>query len=271
MAPQMPVLADDLMAEGDAVLSMVASLTPSDFDRPTPAEGWAIRDQLSHLAYFDGTQYLAATDPERFTAEAARLVAQGENFPDIVAARYRDMDTNELVRWFTSERRQLVARFREMDSRTRLPWYGPPMSAASAVSARIMETWAHGQDIADALSITRIPTDRLYHIAHIGVATFGFTHQLHGLPVPSDAVRVELLAPSGATWAFGPEGAAHEVKGDALSFCLVVTQRRHLSDTGLHVKGPVAHQWMSIAQAYAGAPGRGRDPGMGTGQRDPRP
>ncbi|MGC8480183.1 MAG: TIGR03084 family metal-binding protein [Acidimicrobiales bacterium] len=271
MAPQMSVLADDLMAEGEAVLSMVASLAPADFDRPTPAEGWAIRDQLSHLAYFDGTQRLAATDPERFMAEASQLIAQGENFPDFVAARYREMNTAELVGWFTSERTQLVTTFAGMDSRARLPWYGPPMSAASAVSARIMETWAHGQDIADALSITRTPTDRLYHIAHIGVATFGFTHQLHGLPIPGDAVRVELLAPSGVTWTFGPEGAANLVKGDALSFCLVVTQRRHLSDTGLHVTGPVAHQWMSIAQAYAGAPGKGRAPGISAQQRGSRP
>jgi uncharacterized protein (TIGR03084 family) len=266
----MTALADDLLAEGEVIIAMVASLAPADFERPTPAERWAIRDQLSHLAYFDSTQYLAATDPEQFAHDASALVSAGENFPDIVAERYRTMPGDELVAWFRHERTRLVTRFGEMEPRTRLPWYGPPMSAASAVSARIMETWAHGQDIADALGIERESTDRLYHIAHIGVATFGFTHQLHGLPVPSDAVRVELLAPSGITWSFGPEGASNSVTGDALSFCLVVTQRRHLADTTLRLKGPVAHQWMAIAQAYAGAPGPGRAPRSGDDHRSNR-
>ncbi len=125
-----------------------------------------------------------------------------------------------------------------------------------------METWAHGQDVADALGVPREPTGRLRHIAHLGVRTFGFCFRLHGRPVPDPPVRVELTAPDGTTWAWGPAGARDRVTGPALDFCLVVTQRRHLTDTALEVHGPVATEWISIAQAFAGAPGGGRTPGQ---------
>jgi uncharacterized protein (TIGR03084 family) len=147
-----------------------------------------------------------------------------------------------------------------MDPSTRLPWYGPPMSAASSVTARLMETWAHGQDIADALGVTRQPTTRLRHVAHLGVATREFSFRLRGLPVPAAPVRVELTAPDGAIWAWGPADAPERVAGSAVDFCLLVTQRRHQADTGLLTSGRAAAEWLAIAQAFAGPPGPGRQP-----------
>jgi uncharacterized protein (TIGR03084 family) len=135
------------------------------------------------------------------------------------------------------------------------------MSAASAVTARLMETWAHGQDIADALSLTRPATARLRHIAHIGVAAIGFNFALHGLPAPDRPIRVELTAPDGAAWTWGPAGVPDVVRAPAIDFCQVVTQRRHRADTALTATGPAAQQWISIAQAFAGAPGPGREAG----------
>jgi uncharacterized protein (TIGR03084 family) len=134
------------------------------------------------------------------------------------------------------------------------------MSVASSVTARLMETWAHGQDVFDALGETRRPTSRLRHIAHLGVNTFGFAYQLNGREVPTAAVRVELTAPDGSRWDWGPQDAQNRVVGSAVEFCLVVTQRRHRSDTGLEISGQVAQEWMSIAQAFAGAPSSGRQP-----------
>ncbi|HEY4417880.1 MAG TPA: maleylpyruvate isomerase family mycothiol-dependent enzyme, partial [Pseudonocardia sp.] len=122
--------------------------------------------------------------------------------------------------------------------------------------------WAHGQDIADALGVRREPTDRLRHVAHLGVRTAGFSFALHGRAAPSVPVRVELVGPSGDVWAWGDADAADRVSGDALDFCLVVTQRRNVADTGLEVVGPVATEWISIAQAFAGEPGPGRAPGV---------
>jgi uncharacterized protein (TIGR03084 family) len=158
-------------------------------------------------------------------------------------------------------RSAFVATFRGIDPKTRLPWYGPDMSALSSATARLMETWAHGQDVADALGRRREPTDRLRHIAHLGVQAAGFSFVLNGRPVPTTLVRVELVAPSGARWEWGPPDTADRVTGTALDFCLTVTQRRHVSDTALTVTGPVATEWISIAQTFAGAPGTGRAPG----------
>jgi uncharacterized protein (TIGR03084 family) len=126
-----------------------------------------------------------------------------------------------------------------------------------------METWAHGQDIADTLGVRRQPTARLRHVAHIGVSTFGFSFRLRGRAVPTAPVRIELTAPHGTRWSWGPAEADNKVCGPALDFCLVVTQRRHPIDTELTITGPVATEWMSIAQAFAGAPGPGRPPKAG--------
>jgi uncharacterized protein (TIGR03084 family) len=136
------------------------------------------------------------------------------------------------------------------------------MSAASLVTARIMETWAHGQDVADALDAQREPTARLRHVAFIGARALPNSYQARGLPVPDSPVRVELQAPGGDVWAFGPDDARDTVRGPALDFCLAVTQRRHIDDLDLALDGPVAQQWLSIAQAFAGPPGPGRKPGQ---------
>jgi uncharacterized protein (TIGR03084 family) len=109
----------------------------------------------------------------------------------------------------------------------RVPWFGPPMSAASALTARIMETWAHGQDVADALGVVREPTARLRHVAHIGVGARAFSYAAHRRPLPDAPVRVELTAPDGAVWSWGPPDATDRISGPALDFALLITQRRH--------------------------------------------
>jgi uncharacterized protein (TIGR03084 family) len=135
------------------------------------------------------------------------------------------------------------------------------MSAASSLTARLMETWAHTQDVADALGVTREPTDRLRHVAHIGVGARAYSYAVNSQPAPTAPVRVELIAPSGATWTWGPADAADRVSGPALDFCLLVTQRRHRDDLALVVTGPSATEWMTVAQAFAGAAGPGRPAG----------
>ncbi|MFJ8816597.1 TIGR03084 family metal-binding protein [Amycolatopsis thermoflava] len=256
-----PQLLTDLRAESAALDQMIAGLSPQRWERPTPAEGWAIRDQVSHLAYFDEAAVLAATDPDAFRGHARELLALGPGFPDVIAARYRSTSAEELLAWFRAARRNLLATFGELDPKARVPWFGPDMSVTSSATARLMETWAHGQDVADTVGVVREPTARLRHIAHLGVRTFGFSFQLHGLEVPETPVRVSLAAPGGDRWEWGPPTAADVVSGPALDFCLVVTQRRHLTDTRLRLKGQTAAEWLAIAQAFAGAPGPGRSAG----------
>jgi uncharacterized protein (TIGR03084 family) len=258
MALDYPALLRDLEQETDGLLGCLRSAAEQVWETATPAAGWAVRDQVSHLAFFDDFAHLAMTDADRFRTEAAALTAPGPDFPDRVAEAHRHMSPAELLTWFTESRNRLLATFTGEDPRRRLPWFGPDMSVASSATARLMETWAHGQDVFDALGVEHAPSPGLRSIAHLGVSTFGFAHQLNGLAVPAEPVRVELDAPTGEVWTWGPADAGNRVTGPAEDFVLAVTQRRHRDDTGLTIQGQVASTWMSIAQAYAGAPGSGR-------------
>lgn len=261
MAVDLRRLLADLAAETQIVDQLLSDLDAGDWERATPAQGWAIRDQVSHLAYFDDVAVLAAQDADSFETTKNEVTVLGDDFVDRVAERYRGMAPDELLEWFASSRRRLITVFSAIDPSVKLPWFGPPMSAASSVTARLMETWAHGQDIADALGRTTEATERLRQIAHIGVRTMPFSFQLRGLPVPDESVYVELSAPGGGTWTWGTPDSEAQVHGPAEDFCLVVTQRRNIADTAVRTKGDVAAQWMSIAQAFAGPPGSGRPAG----------
>ncbi len=260
MPADMAALAADLAAESAVTRALVAGLDEAGWHTATPAAGWDIADQISHLAYFDEVTVRSAVRPEQFQAELAAAEADGGINPDTIAARFRDRTGGQLLAWFDAARAELIATFAGLDPRARLPWFGPAMSAASSLTARIMETWAHTQDIADALGVAREPTDRLRHVAHIGVGARAFSYAVHGKTPPEAPVRVELTGPDGSMWTWGPGDAADRVTGPALDFCLLVTQRRHRGDVALAIDGPAAAEWMAIAQAFAGAAGTGRSP-----------
>ena len=261
MPVDMTALAADLAAESAVTRALVAGLDEAGWHTPTPAAGWDIADQISHLAYFDEVTVRSAVDPAGFETELA-AARDGVN-PDAIAARFRDRSGAQLLRWFDTARAELIGTFAGLDPRLRLPWFGPPMSAASSLTARIMETWAHTQDIADALGVTREPTSRLRHVAHIGVGARAYSYAARGHAAPDTPVRVELTASDGTLWTWGPPDAQDRVTGTALDFCLLVTQRRHRDDLDLIVDGQAAQEWMAIAQAFAGPPGPGRPPRPG--------
>lgn len=255
----MQEICDDLAAEHSALDEVVARLPDPAWDTPTPAPGWSVRDQIGHLAYFDGTARLAATDPDAFaTSVAALRVSPGE---DPSVATGRALAPAGLLDAWRAGRAAVLAVLRALDPGQRIPWYGPSMSARSFATARLMETWAHGQDVRDALGAAPSASARLRHVAHIGVRARPFSYAVHGQPVPPGDVRVELSAPDGERWSWG-SSETDVVEGPALDFCLVVTQRRHPADTALGVRGPAARQWIDIAQAFAGPPGPGRQPGQ---------
>jgi uncharacterized protein (TIGR03084 family) len=263
MGVPMDVLISDLSAE---TADLDRLLDPGAWDVPTPAEGWAVRDQVAHLAWFDEAATRAVATPEAFRVEVREVTARGLD-PDLLVAERRSMPGKELLRWFRAARGRLTEVLATADPQARIPWYGPDMGLASFTTARLMETWAHGQDVVDGLraaglGASREPTDRLRHVAQIGVRALPWSFAVHGRPVPDVPVRVELTLPGGDLWTVGPEDAADVVRGTALDFCLVVTQRRHSADVSLAVAGPVAGEWVDIAQAFAGPPGTGRRPGQ---------
>jgi uncharacterized protein (TIGR03084 family) len=262
-------LVADLLAESATLRQVLGGLSPADWARATPAAGWTITDQVTHLAYFDDVTRLSLTDPERFASEAGQLAADGDDFPDRVAARFHATAPADTLTWFDHVRAHLTAAYRAADPAVRLPWFGPAMSPASSVTARLMETWAHGQDVFDTVGVTREPTGALRHVADLGIRARRYAYAVNGLEIPADPVRVELAGPDGARWAWGPQDAADRVTGTAMDFCLLVTQRRHRRDTALEVTGPVARQWMGIAQAFAGPAGPGRPPSAAPGPVTP--
>ena len=251
----------DLDAEGSLLEELVAPLTEEQWRTPTPAAGWDVATQVAHLAWTDEVAVAAATDEQAWDAYVMDAIGDPEGFVDAQAlAGGRVPPTALLERW-RAGRRALQDALRAVPAGEKMPWFGPPMSPTSMATARFMETWAHSLDVADALGAVLAPTDRIRHVAHIGVRTRGFAFGAHGLPVPADEVRVELDAPSGATWTWGPEDAEQRVTGSAYDFCLRVTQRRHRDDLDLHATGADADRWLDLAQAFAGPPGAGREPG----------
>ncbi|MET9398389.1 TIGR03084 family metal-binding protein [Kitasatospora sp. NPDC002965] len=255
----------DLRAESEVLDGLVAGLEPQQWAASTPARGWTIAHQIAHLAWTDDWSDRAARDPEGFVTESGRifgeLLAAGADPVEDGASRGAAEDPAALLARWRSGRGRLAEALAAVPADTRLPWLGPPMKAPSMATARLMETWAHGQDVADALGAVREPTARLRHIAHLGIRTRGFAFTVHGLPVPESPVRVELTAPDGTVWTWGPAGAADRVDGPALDFCLLVTRRRHRDDLSLTTTGDAAETWLPIAQAFAGPPGEGRKAG----------
>lgn len=249
-------LANDFAAERRDLLALLDGREPI-WDEPTPAAGWSILDQLIHLAWFDDATRQAITDPAAFRAQDPDLVGDIDRFVEQVRVTHHDRPGADVVVWLEQSGDALCAAAIAADPSQRFPWYGPDMTLASLLTARIMETWAHGQDIADALHVDRDPSPRLPHVAFLGAKALPYSFLAHGRPAPEVPVRIEA-----GGWTFGPDDASDIVRGPLVDFCLVVTQRRHVADTALTAEGPVASEWITIAQAFAGPPGAGRTPGQ---------
>lgn len=248
---------EDLRAEHLALDKIMTAADPDQWTLSTASPGWAVQDQLAHLAYFDDTARLAITDPEGFAEATAALADALEPDSDtdvdhLTLGAYRAMKPAEVLASWRANRLALTEAAKSLGERDRVPWYGPSMGSKSFLTARLMETWAHGRDIASAVGAKQQATDRLAHIVRLGVNTRGWSYVVRGLEPPTEEVAVDLESPSGAQWSFGNPGAENRIAGPAEDFCLVVTQRIHAADTDLVVTGPYAEDWMSKAQAFAG-------------------
>jgi len=239
---------------------------PRDLDTATPAVGWDVRDTISHLHYTDLEALRALVDPRGFVAEAPSKSGN----PEFILGHLRsgrELGTELMPRWDEGRDRLLEA-LRETPRGHRVPWFGPSMSSSSMATARLMEYWAHGRDVADALGVPVEPTERLWHVARLGFRTRGWSYSVRGRRVPEREVAVELSAPDGTKWVFGEPAAAEAVvSGPAEDFCLVVTQRRSYFDTTLVADGALAREWMTLAQCYAGVAAQNRPPTSAAGLR----
>ena len=248
----------DLAAEGDRLDALVSGLDDAGWHTPTPAAGWDVADQVAHLAWTDGVATKAATDKEAWDEVVLGAIADPEGF---VAAEAHALaaEPDLLARW-RSARSNLHAALAAYPRDEKMPWFGPPMSATSVATARLMETWAHSLDVHEGLGAPVEDTDRIRHVAHLGVRTRTFAFGVHGLDAPTEEFRIDLVSPSGDVWSWGPDDARQTLTGSAGDFCRLVTQRVHRGDTDLVATGPDVDRWLDIAQAFAGQPGEGREP-----------
>jgi enediyne biosynthesis protein E11 len=252
----------DLAAEGDELDQLVAGIEPGRWQTPTPSPGWTIAHQIGHLESSDRLTVLALTDPAAFEARRAQAIGDFDAATDAAAADGAVLPPGDLLAEWRESRAAVVRGLAAVPAGEKVPWLVTPMAPASMASARLMEIVGHGQDIRDALGVTWQPTDRIVHLARLGVRTRDFAYRLHGLQPPAGEFRIELTAPSGELWEFGPADASQRVTGPAADFCLLVTRRRHRADVRLVASGDDADQWLDFAQAYAGPPAAGREPGQ---------
>jgi uncharacterized protein (TIGR03084 family) len=249
---------DDLRAESDELDALVAALPADGWAAPTPAAGWTIAHQIGHLLWTDRGALLSVTDEDAFADVVKSALDDPIGFVNAAADELAAVPPAELLADWRATRSRLHDALLTVDEGRKLPWFGPPMSGPSMATARLMETWAHGLDVADALGVTRPATARLRSIAHIGVRTRDFAFVINELAPPSEPFRVELRAPDGSSWTWGPADAPQRVTGSAEDFCFLVTQRRPLRELDITADGDEAARWLPIAQAFAGPPGSGR-------------
>ncbi len=264
-SPPLKDICQDLLSECRELDRLCQSLTLAQWRTRSDFNGWTPWDEVAHLCYFDETGLQSARSSDEFARDASLLaerLALGQEISAIARERYASLDGPALLQHWRRLYEALVAALSLMDPKARLAWYGPPMGARSFASARLMETWAHGQDIWDVVGLVRPTSPRLKHIAHLGVTTFKWTFVNRKLPVPETMPRVDLTAPDGSIWSWNENSSDEFVKGRAADFCLLVTQRRHLKETDLVFAGEVTGRWLSIVQCFAGPPADGPPAGQ---------
>ena len=261
----MPVTGDrervlaDLEAEGTQ-LDRVVTARGVQLDRPTPSISWTIGHQIGHLHWTDRISALACRDPLAFARRAEQLGSDAARSISDSAAAEAARPADELIAAWRQGRTELLVVLEKLPSDAKIAWFGPSMSVESLAASRIMETWAHGLDVTDSLGLPPAATARLRHIAGLGTRTRDFAFSLHGRRSPGSPFRIELTAPDGETWSWGPPKAPDRITGPALDFCLLVTQRRNRQDLELVATKGAADQWLDIAQVFAGPAGAGRSP-----------
>jgi uncharacterized protein (TIGR03084 family) len=247
----------DFRDESEALYQLLKPLKDEDFERPTQFKGWTLNNILGHLHMWNWTADLSLKSREefgKFLKRAFEGFSKGRPISEFEGEWLGGVKNHALLEQWREYYSEMVPRFCEADPKMRVGWAGPDMSVRSSITARLMETWAHGQAVYDLLGVDRVNTDRIKNIAMLGVNTFGWTFVNRKLEVPTEVPHICLTGPSGAIWTWNEPSNDNRVEGSATEFCQVVTQVRNIADTKLHVGGDVATRWMSLTQCFAGPP-----------------
>lgn len=247
--------AEDFRAESAALYQLLQETDAPRFAEPTQFKDWSINTVLQHLHFWNQMANYQLTDEARLTQTLAAIAKTTGGMRAVEAAHFEGLAGDALLQNWWQGVQATADVFATCDPKARLKWAGPDMSARSSITARLMETWAHGQEVYDHLGVVRVNEDRIQNIVVLGVNTYGWTYKTRGQTPPGPMPFLELIAPSGAVWTYGEETemATSRICGPAEAFCQVVTQTRNIADTSLELTGPVAADWMSKAQCFAGA------------------
>lgn len=244
---------DHLAHQATIVDSLLVNRPSEAWTRPTPAAGWTVTHHVAHLLWTDDNARNSLLGRHAFAAIAEKWRSDVHADPDIQFTASDGLDPTELLTRWRSNRAELVSILRRASPGPGTDGPALPVDPAGLASVLVMETWAHGHDIADALGMPYPATEALRHIADLGVRTRGFSYANRGLEAPAAKIRIELDGPDGQRWNWGPErGYTDSITGTAEDFCFAVTQRKHLYELDLAVTGPNAIEWLRIAQAFSG-------------------
>ena len=248
--------ATDFLDETHALAELIAPLSDADYLHETAFKRWTIDMVLRHLHFWNTAALLSVKDEAAFQALVSGLTdaLRKGALPDHERAHFNGLSGRALREGWLAMARETADVFAQTDPSQRLKWVGPSMSARSSITARLMETWAHGQEVYDQLGVVRENADRIRNIVVLGVNTYGWTFANRNLPIPEPMPHLVLTAPSGEIWTYGDAQADERIEGSAEDFCQIVTQVRNIADTGLSVSGANASAWMEHAQCFAGPP-----------------
>ena len=250
----MDQICDDIAAETRALSSVVEDLTEDQWRAPTVAEGWDSHETILHLGATDWICYLTLVNPKLFVDIRTQLSKGETSVHKAVGPHVRGLQGSELWEWFLTGRSEMLRALGDTDPKARITWLGPDIGARSLATSRLLETWTHSHDLADSFGIQYPRTNRLRHIAHIGVVTREFSYVNQGLTPPKEPVRVELVSPNGDQWSWGPDDATNKVSANAYEFCKVITRRIPVAESAVETHGVLAQKWMEIAQPWIEPP-----------------
>jgi uncharacterized protein (TIGR03084 family) len=239
----------ELAAEHADLDTLLSGLSDDRWLLPTPAEGWDIQDQVSHLADTNDICVDTVTGGPRPLNEEALRFSSPEAFTQSGVDKGRPMAPSDVLEWWRTSAARNREVLLEKGARDRVPW-GLGMSAKMMATARMMETWAHAGDVRGALGLDPSSSPRLRSVAFLTLRAVPYALSYAKVEQPPGTLRAELTY-SGETWLLGPDDADNLITGDALEFCRLGIRRVARAQTStLKAHGALAEAALDNLRAF---------------------
>ena len=235
--------------------SLVDGLTKPETEMATRCIGWSVTDVLLHLAQSD-EMAIASLTGQLGGIAVDDAIGRGrgssvDTSVDAMVERERGVPYAEVLERWAGAAARLVTVLEATDLSARVPWVAGDLSARTLATTRLSETWIHTEDIADAVAVELVPTDRLRLIARLAWRTLPYAFTSSGLTM-SGPVAFCLVGPSGEPWEFIPdEPVVTTIRGLATDLCAVAARRIDATQTTLVGEGPDVADVLALVRTYA--------------------